>query len=45
LAETGPADILSIRQLADYLMVSERTIYRMLDRNVLPSIRNVSQSS
>jgi excisionase family DNA binding protein len=32
-------DILTIRQLADYLMVSEKTVYRMLDRNALPAVR------
>jgi excisionase family DNA binding protein len=32
-------DILTIRQLAEYLMVSEKTVYRMLDRNRLPGVR------
>lgn len=32
-------DILTIRQLSEYLMVSEKTIYRMLDRNLLPAVR------
>ena len=32
-------DILTIRQLAEYLMVSEKTVYRMLDRNALPAVR------
>ena len=32
-------DILTIRQLAEYLMVSEKTVYRMLDRNQLPAVR------
>jgi excisionase family DNA binding protein len=32
-------EILTIRQLAEYLMVSEKTVYRMLDRNQLPAIR------
>lgn len=32
-------DILTIRQLAEYLMVSEKTVYRMLDRNELPAVR------
>lgn len=32
-------EILTIRQLADYLMVSEKTVYRMLDRNQLPAMR------
>lgn len=32
-------DILTIRQLAEYLMVSEKTVYRMLDRNQLPAMR------
>ena len=43
MAKTVAGDILSIKQLADYLMVSERTIYRMLDRNLLPAIRIGSQ--
>ena len=33
------SDVLTIRQLAEYLMVSEKTVYRMLDRNQLPAIR------
>lgn len=32
-------DILTIKQLSDYLMVSEKTIYRMLEKNSLPAIR------
>src|SRR6266545_3328197 len=32
-------DILTIRQLAEYLMVSEKTVYRMLDRHQLPGMR------
>jgi len=32
-------DLLTIRQLAEYLMVSEKTVYRMLDRNELPALR------
>jgi nitrogen PTS system EIIA component len=32
-------EILTIRQLAEYLMVSEKTVYRMLDRNELPAVR------
>jgi PTS system nitrogen regulatory IIA component len=34
-----PDSILTIKQLADYLMVSEKTVYRMLDRNQIPAIR------
>jgi PTS system nitrogen regulatory IIA component len=34
-----PGDILTIRQLSEYLMVSEKTIYRMLDRSLLPAVR------
>ena len=34
-----PDSILTIRQLAEYLMVSEKTVYRMLDRNEIPAIR------
>jgi nitrogen PTS system EIIA component len=37
--ESQTGDILTIRQLSEYLMVSEKTIYRMLDRNVLPAVR------
>jgi excisionase family DNA binding protein len=32
-------DILTIRQLAEYLMVSEKTVYRMIERNQLPAAR------
>ena len=32
-------DILTIRQLAEYLMVSEKTVYRMIERNQLPAVR------
>src|SRR5512140_907705 len=32
-------DILTIRQLAEYLMVSEKTVYRMLEKNQLPAMR------
>jgi len=32
-------EILTIRQLAEYLMVSEKTVYRMLERNQLPALR------
>jgi len=32
-------DILTIRQLSEYLMVSEKTIYRMLDKSLLPAVR------
>ena len=32
-------ELLSIKQLSEYLMVSEKTIYRMLDRKSLPAIR------
>ena len=35
--QTG--DILTIRQLSEYLMVSEKTIYRMLDKGLLPAVR------
>jgi excisionase family DNA binding protein len=35
--QTG--DILTIRQLSEYLMVSEKTIYRMLDKSLLPAVR------
>jgi PTS system nitrogen regulatory IIA component len=32
-------DILTIRQLAEYLTVSEKTVYRMIERNQLPAAR------
>lgn len=38
-ASSLQGDILTIRQLAEYLMVSEKTVYRMLDRNQLPAVR------
>lgn len=34
-----PDSILNIRQLAEYLMVSEKTVYRMVERNQLPAVR------
>jgi PTS system nitrogen regulatory IIA component len=37
--ESLAGDILTIRQLSEYLMVSEKTIYRMLDKNLLPAVR------
>lgn len=39
MPDTVPGDIFTIRQLAEYLMVSEKTVYRMLDRNELPAMR------
>ncbi len=36
-------DILTIRQLAEYLMVSEKTVYRMVERSELPALRVGSQ--
>jgi len=36
---TPTGDILTIRQLSEYLMVSEKTIYRMLDKSLLPAVR------
>lgn len=38
-APSQAGDILTIRQLSEYLMVSEKTIYRMLERNLLPAVR------
>src|ERR1051325_4039821 len=32
-------ELLSIRQLAEYLTVSEKTVHRMLDRGELPGVR------
>jgi len=40
---TNPDDILTIKQLSEYLMVSEKTIYRMLEKNLLPALRVVGQ--
>lgn len=37
--ESQTGDILTIKQLSEYLMVSEKTIYRMLDRSLLPAVR------
>ncbi len=37
--ETQAGDILTIKQLSEYLMVSEKTIYRMLDKGLLPALR------
>jgi excisionase family DNA binding protein len=37
--ESQPGDILTIKQLSEYLMVSEKTIYRMLDKSHLPAVR------
>src|SRR3989304_929316 len=39
LSPGSPEDILMIKQLSEYLMVSEKTIYRMLEKNMLPAIR------
>jgi nitrogen PTS system EIIA component len=40
LPETvASGDILTIRQLAEYLMVSEKTVYRMIERHQLPAVR------
>jgi excisionase family DNA binding protein len=38
-AANQPGAILTIKQLSEYLMVSEKTIYRMLDRSLLPAVR------
>ncbi len=37
--ESQTGEILNIKQLSEYLMVSEKTIYRMLDRGLLPAAR------
>lgn len=37
--EMPASEILTIKQLSGYLMVSEKTLYRMLDRSLLPAIR------
>jgi nitrogen PTS system EIIA component len=37
--QSPTGDILTIRQLSEYLMVSEKTIYRMLDKRLLPAVR------
>jgi PTS system nitrogen regulatory IIA component len=37
--ESQPGDILTIKQLSEYLMVSEKTIYRMLDKSHFPAVR------
>ena len=38
-SESPTGDILTIRQLSEYLMVSEKTIYRMVDKGLLPALR------
>jgi nitrogen PTS system EIIA component len=40
---TPAGDILTIKQLSEYLMVSEKTIYRMVDKGLLPALRIGSQ--
>ncbi len=37
--ESQAGEILNIKQLSEYLMVSEKTIYRMLDKGLLPALR------
>ncbi|MGZ6971066.1 MAG: helix-turn-helix domain-containing protein [Thermoanaerobaculia bacterium] len=37
--ESKAGEILTIKQLSEYLMVSEKTIYRMLDKGLLPALR------
>lgn len=37
--EVQTGDILTIKQLSEYLMVSEKTIYRMLEKGHLPAVR------
>ena len=37
--ESQTGDILTIKQLSEYLMVSEKTIYRMVDKGLLPALR------
>lgn len=37
--ESQAGEILNIKQLSEYLMVSEKTIYRMVDRGLLPALR------
>lgn len=32
-------DILTIKELSDYLKVSEKTIYRMVSRNEIPAFK------
>jgi excisionase family DNA binding protein len=39
----GAGEIFSIRQLAAYLMVSEKTLYRMVERRQIPGVRVGSQ--
>ncbi len=34
-----PEDILTIREVADYLKVTERTLYRLVQEGKLPSFR------
>ena len=37
--ESQAGEILNIKQLSEYLMVSEKTIYRMVDKGLLPALR------
>ncbi|MFI5120076.1 MAG: helix-turn-helix domain-containing protein [Thermoanaerobaculia bacterium] len=37
--ESQTGDLLTIKQLSEHLMVSEKTIYRMLDKGLLPALR------
>lgn len=39
MLSTTAGDILTIKQLSEYLMVSEKTIYRMVDKGLLPALR------
>ena len=39
----APGEIFNIRQLAAYLMVSEKTIYRMVEKRQVPGVRVGSQ--
>ncbi len=39
MLSTPAGDILTIKQLSEYLMVSEKTIYRMVDKGLLPALR------
>ena len=41
--ESLTGDILTIKQLSDYLMVSEKTIYRMMEKRQIPAVRVGSQ--
>lgn len=37
--EAGPSEVLTLKQLADYLKVNEKTIYRLLAGRKVPAFK------